>query len=255
MQVIPAIDLRGGKFVRLEQGDYGRETVFGDDPAAAATRWVAAGASRLHIVDLDGARDGVRANTAAVDAILAAVSVPLQLAGGIRSAQSAIELLSLGADRVVFGTAAIEAPDEVRATIDHSGADAVIVGVDALRGVVSTHGWTQATRVRAVDLMTEMTRIGVRRFMYTDTERDGTLSHPNFGSIAEVLETAPYPVIVAGGIATIEDLARLSALGAEAAVTGLAIYSGALDLRRAIEEIECGGANGQDAVVPRAKDR
>ena len=224
--------------MRLYQGAYERETVFGDDPAAAAIRWIEAGASRLHVVDLDGARDGVRANMAAVEAILAAASVPVQLGGGIRSAQSAMELLSLGVDRVIFGTAAIESPDEVRATIDQSGADSVVVGVDAKHGIVSTRGWTQSTQTRAVDLFAEMARIGVRRFMYTDTERDGTLSHPDFGSIAEVLETVPHPVIAAGGIATIDDLARLSALGAEAAVTGVAIYSGALDLRQAIEEVE-----------------
>ena len=238
MQVIPAIDLRNGKCVRLFQGDYDRETVFGDDPAAAATRWVAAGASRLHVVDLDGARDGVRANMAAVEAILAAVDVPVQLGGGIRSAQSAAELFSLGVDRVIFGTAAIESRDEVRTTIDQSGAESVVVGVDAKRGFVSTRGWTEATQVRAIDLMTEMAGIGVRRFMYTDTERDGTLSHPNFDSISEVLAAVPQPVIAAGGIATIDDLATLSAMGAEAAVTGVAIYSGALDLQKAIEEVE-----------------
>ena len=240
MQVIPAIDLRDGKCVRLFQGDYDRETVFSDDPAAAATRWVAAGASRLHVVDLDGARDGVRANMAAVEAILAAVNVPVQLGGGIRSAQSAADLLSIGVDRVIFGTAAIESRDEVRTTIDQLGAEAVVVGVDAKRGFVSTRGWTEATRVRATDLMTEMAGIGVRRFMYTDTERDGTLFHPNFDSISEVLEAVPHPVIAAGGIATIDDLATLSAMGAEAAVTGVAIYSGSLDLQKAIEEVERG---------------
>ena len=193
MQVIPAIDLRGGKCVRLLQGDYERETVFGDDPAAAARRWIDAGARRLHVVDLDGARDGVRANMPAVEAILNAANVPVQLGGGIRSAESAVELLSLGVDRVIFGTAAIESPGEVENTIDRSGADSVIVGVDAKRGFVSTRGWTEATRVRATDLITEMAGIGVRRFMYTDTERDGTLSHPNFDSIAEVLEAVPSP--------------------------------------------------------------
>ena len=242
MQVIPAIDLRNGKCVRLFQGDYERETVFGDDPAAAATRWVEAGASRLHVVDLDGARDGVRANMAAVEAILAAVNVPVQLGGGIRSAQSAAELLSLGVDRVIFGTAAIESPDEVRTMIEQAGAESVVVGVDAKRGLVSTRGWTEATKVRATDLTTEMAGLGVRRFMYTDTERDGTLSHPNFSSISEVLDAVPHPVIAAGGIATIDDLARLADMGAEAAVTGVAIYSGSLDLRRAIEEVERGGA-------------
>lgn len=252
MQVIPAIDLRGGKCVRLFQGDYERETVFGDDPAAAARRWIEAGAGRLHVVDLDGARDGVRANMPAVEAILAAATVPVQLGGGIRTAESAIELLGRGVDRVIFGTAAIESPGEVRETIHQAGADSVIVGVDAKGGLVSTRGWTAATRVRATDLMTEMARIGVRRFMYTDTERDGTLSHPNFGSIAEVLEAVPHPVIAAGGIATIDDLARLSDMGAEAAVTGVAIYSGALDLRRAIEDVEP-GASQQPG--PRTKER
>lgn len=240
MQVIPAIDLRGGKCVRLYQGDYERETVFGDDPAAAARRWVDAGASRLHVVDLDGARDGVRANMAAVEAILATANVPVQLGGGIRSSQSAKELLGLGVDRVIFGTAAIESPGEVQATIDQSGADSVVVGVDAKGGIVSTRGWTRGTQTRAVDLMTAMARIGVRRFMYTDTERDGTLSHPNFEAVAEVLEAVHHPVIAAGGIATIDDLSRLSDMGVEAAVTGVAIYSGALDLRQAIQEVERG---------------
>ena len=252
MQVIPAIDLRGGKCVRLFQGDYERETVFGDDPAAAARRWIEAGAGRLHVVDLDGARDGVRANMPAVEAILEAANVPVQLGGGIRTAESATELLSLGVDRVIFGTAAIESPVEVQKTIDQSGADSVIVGVDAKRGFVSTRGWTEGTQVRATDLITEMAGIGVRRFMYTDTERDGTLSHPNFDSIAEVLQAVPHPVIAAGGIATIDDLARLSDMGAEAAVTGVAIYSGALDLRRAIEEVERGA--GQQP-GPRTKER
>ena len=252
MQVIPAIDLRGGKCVRLFQGDYERETVFGDDPAAAARRWIEAGAGRLHVVDLDGARDAARANMPAVEAILAAASVPVQLGGGIRTAESAIELLGRGVDRVIFGTAAIESPGEVRKTIDQSGADSVIVGVDAKGGLVSTRGWTEATRVRATDLMTDMAGIGVRRFMYTDTERDGTLSHPNFGSISEVLTAVPHPVIAAGGIATIDDLARLSDMGAEAAVTGVAIYSGALDLQRAIEEVER-GASQQPG--PRTKER
>ena len=252
MQVIPAIDLRGGKCVRLFQGDYERETVFGDDPAAAARRWIEAGASRLHVVDLDGARDGVRANMPAVEAILEAANVPVQLGGGIRTAESAIELLSLGVDRVIFGTAAIESPGEVQKTIDQSGADSVIVGVDAKRGFVSTRGWTEGTQVRAADLITEMAGIGVRRFMYTDTERDGTLSHPNFESIAEVLQAVPHPVIAAGGIATIDDLARLSDMGAEAAVTGVAIYSGALDLQLAIREVERGASR---RTGPRTKER
>ncbi len=238
MQVIPAIDLRGGKCVRLRQGDYGRETVFDDDPVAVAARWVEAGAGRLHVVDLDGARDGRRVNASAVKAIVSSARAPVQVGGGVRSADTAVELTELGVDRVIFGTAAIESPEEVRSAICRIGQDRVIVGVDARKGVVATRGWTHSSGVRALDFMSGMADAGVRRFMYTDTERDGTLSHPNFDSIADALAAVRYPVIVAGGIAAIEDLARLSAMGAEAAVTGLAIYSGELDLRRAIREIE-----------------
>ena len=238
VQVIPAIDLRGGKCVRLRQGDYGRETVFDDDPSAVARRWVDAGASRLHVVDLDGARAGERVNAAAVESVVKSGAAPVQLGGGVRSAETAVELVELGVDRVVFGTAAIEAPAEVRKAVGLLGAERVIVSVDARGGMVMTRGWTRAGDGRAVDLMASMWEVGVRRFMFTDVERDGTLSHPNFDSIAEVLASVSCPVIAAGGVSTIGDLSRLSSMGVEAAVTGLAIYSGALDLRRAILEIE-----------------
>lgn len=237
MEVIPAIDLLGGKCVRLVQGDYKQQRVFDDDPVGVAERWVAAGATRLHVVDLDGARDGVRANADAVKAVVSSVNVPVQLGGGIRTAEDATTLRDIGVERVIFGTSAVTAPDQVAESVERLGADHVIVGVDARDGRVQTRGWTETSELIALDLIERMEELGVRRFMYTDTSRDGTLSHPNFESIESVIRSVSYPIVAAGGVASIDDLLRLAQLGAEAAVIGLAIYSGALDLERAIREV------------------
>ncbi len=237
MEVIPAIDLLGGKCVRLVQGDYEQQRVFDDDPVGVAKRWVSAGPTRLHVVDLDGARDGVRANAEAVKAVVSSVDVPVQLGGGIRTAEDAAVLIDLGVERVIFGTSAVTAPDEVAEAVEKLGADHVIVGVDARDGRVQTRGWTETSDLMALDLIQRMAELGVRRFMYTDTSRDGTLSHPNFESIESVIRSVSYPIVAAGGVASIDDLLQLAQLGAEAAVTGLAIYSGALDLERAIREV------------------
>jgi phosphoribosylformimino-5-aminoimidazole carboxamide ribotide isomerase len=238
MEILPAIDLRGGHCVRLTQGDYDRETVFDDDPAAVARRWADQGARRLHVVDLDGARDGVRGNAEAVSAIIAAVDIPVQLGGGVRDAAEARRLIDMGVDRVIFGTAAIEAPDQVKNAVEDLGPEHVIVGVDAKDGMVQTRGWLEGSQVSAADLARQMVDLGVRRFIYTDTSRDGTMTHPNFDAVAELQDNLRYPVIVAGGIASIEDLVELAKLGVEGAISGMAIYSGALDLRRAIETID-----------------
>lgn len=237
MEVIPAIDLRGGRCVRLYQGDYAKETVFSDDPVAVAARWRNAGARRIHVVDLDGARSGVRANAQAVMRIATESEVPVQVSGGIRSADIAAEVLRLGADRVIFGTAVVEAPDEVANAVAKFGSDRVVVGVDARDGLVATHGWTQGTSLRAVDLMNSMAELGVGRFMYTDIERDGTFAHPNLGAIAAILEAIDKPIIVAGGIADVPDLVALARMGVEAAVCGKAIYTGAIDLAEAIRRV------------------
>jgi len=238
MDVLPAIDLRGGRCVRLTQGDYDRETVFDDDPAGVARRWVDAGARRLHVVDLDGARDGVRSNADAVTAILDAVDIPVQLGGGVRTEADAMQLVNLGVDRVIFGTAAIEAPEQVANAVKSVGEDHVIVGVDAKDGMVQTRGWLEQSTVSAAELAQQMVDIGVRRFIYTDTSRDGTLSHPNFTAVADLKENLRYPIVVAGGISSIDDLVQLAELGAEGAITGMAIYSGAIDLKRAIETVD-----------------
>jgi len=238
MDVLPAIDLRGGRCVRLTQGDYDRETVFDDDPAGVARRWVDAGARRLHVVDLDGARDGVRSNADAVTAILDAVDIPVQLGGGVRTEADAMQLVNLGVDRVIFGTAAIEAPEQVANAVKSVGEDHVIVGVDAKDGMVQTRGWLEQSTVSAAELAQQMVDIGVRRFIYTDTSRDGTLSHPNFTAVADLKQNLRYPIVIAGGISSIDDLVQLAELGAEGAITGMAIYSGAIDLKRAIETVD-----------------
>jgi len=238
MEILPAIDLRNGHCVRLTQGDYDRETVFDDDPVGVAKRWLDQGARRLHVVDLDGARDGVRGNADAVAAIVQAVDIPMQLGGGVRDAAEAHRLIDIGVDRVIIGTAAIEAPDEVRAVVDDIGTEHVIVGIDAKDGMVQTRGWHETSKVTAIDLASQMVEIGVRRFIYTDTSRDGTLTHPNFDAVAELSDNLRYPIIVAGGIASIDDLVGLAKMGVESAISGMAIYSGALDLKCAIETID-----------------
>ena len=238
MDIFPAIDLRNGHCVRLTQGDYDRETVFDDNPAAVAKRWVDQGARRIHVVDLDGAREGIRANADAVAAIVEAIDIPVQLGGGVRDAAEARRLIDLGVDRVIMGTAAIEAPDEVQKAVEDVGSVHVIVGVDAKDGMVQTRGWIEESTVTAIDLAQQMVKLGVRRFIYTDTSRDGTLTHPNFEAVAELGENLRYPIIVAGGIASIDDLVRLAKLGVEGAISGMAIYSGALDLKKAIETID-----------------
>lgn len=237
MQVIPAIDLRGGKCVRLYQGDYERETVYSDDPLKTALRWVDMGAERLHIVDLDGAKEGSPANLAAVERIARATDAPLHLGGGIRDLATARAAVAAGASRVMLGTAAVEDADLIRALLDELGAERVIVSVDAKDGRVALRGWTESSEALATELVDDMARLGVVRFLYTDISRDGTLTEPNFAATGELAARAGISVLAAGGIARVEHLARLAALGAEGAIVGRAIYTGDIDLREAVEAV------------------
>ncbi|MCH7906197.1 MAG: 1-(5-phosphoribosyl)-5-[(5-phosphoribosylamino)methylideneamino]imidazole-4-carboxamide isomerase [Chloroflexi bacterium] len=237
MEVIPAIDLRGGKCVRLHQGDYAQETVFDDDPLAVLRRFEDAGATRINVVDLDGARDGARDNAAVVNEMAAAARVPLQVSGGIRDARTAAELVANGVARVVFGTAAVEAPGEVESAVRELGTERVVVGIDARDGVVATRGWTASADVRVLDLVREMAEIGVSRIQYTDINRDATLERPNFDAAAELLDNTTCRILIAGGISSIGDLLELSKLGVEGAVLGQAIYTGAIDLAEAVSAL------------------
>lgn len=233
MQVWPAIDLRGGKCVRLRQGDYARETVFGDDPAEMARRWVSAGADRLHLVDLDGARDGRAANRAAVAAILEAVEVPCQLGGGIRDEAAIAELLALGLSRLVIGTKALKEPDWFRA-MARRFPEQLAVGIDAKDGLVATDGWLEVSATPAVDFARQFAGEPLAAIIYTDIAKDGMMAGPNFEAMAEMQATASCPVIASGGVTTAEDVGRLARLGLAGCIVGRALYEGSLTLAAAL---------------------
>jgi phosphoribosylformimino-5-aminoimidazole carboxamide ribotide isomerase len=230
-QPIPAIDIRGGRCVRLVQGDYARERVFAEDPVEMARQWVEQGAQRLHVVDLDGARDGTRPNRATIQRLLAALSIPVQVGGGVRSLDTAQQLIADGADRVVIGTAAAEDPVALRTWLADLGPERLIVGVDARDGLVATHGWTTTTQLIAQDFCCQLSAIGVQRVLYTDIARDGTLEGPNVPALQRLLRAEPrVRVLASGGVSSLDDLRALAEAGAEGAIIGTALYDGRLSL-------------------------
>jgi phosphoribosylformimino-5-aminoimidazole carboxamide ribotide isomerase len=236
MEVIPAIDLKGGRCVRLYQGDFRQETVFSDDPVSMARHWSSLGAPRLHLVDLDGAASGQVCHLPVIGQIAKAIDIPVQVGGGIRQMESIESLLGAGVERVILGTVAIENPEMVREACHRLG-DAVIVGVDAREGHVSIHGWQKETTTTALDLVQQMAVLGVRRFIYTDILRDGTLSQPSFAAIAELTRNTSLPIIASGGITSTSHLARLSELGVEGAIVGRALYTGDIKLEEALSAL------------------
>jgi phosphoribosylformimino-5-aminoimidazole carboxamide ribotide isomerase len=231
-QPIPAVDIRGGRCVQLVQGDFGRETAYGDDPAEMARHWQALGAQRLHVVDLDGARDGVRGNAAAIADLLAAVDIPVQVGGGIRSLDTARLLLEQGADRVVVGTAAAEQPRALGQWLQALGAERLIVGVDARGGHVATHGWQNQTDLDVVTFCHLLAEVGVVRVLYTDVGRDGMLGGPDVEGTRAV--AGVLAVLGSGGVSSVDHLRRLAEAGAEGAIIGTALYEGRLSLPEAL---------------------
>lgn len=236
MDVIPAIDIRGGRCVRLAQGDYARETVFGEDPLAMARRWASLGARRIHVVDLDGARDGLQANAAIVRGIAAGVAVPVQTGGGLRTMAAIRATLEAGLDRVVIGTAAVKDPDLLREAIAVA-AERLIVSVDARDGRVALEGWTEATELDAVAFIEQLRAQGVCRIVYTDIARDGVTDGPNFAMYERVTRSIGIPVIAAGGVGSVDDVRRLGECGVEAAIIGRALYTGDIDLAAALAAV------------------
>ena len=236
MEVIPAIDLRGGKCVRLYQGDYNQETVFSGDPVEVARRWQSMGAQRLHIVDLDGAAQGSLCHASTIADIAHSVTIPVQVGGGLRDIDAVVKALDLGVARVILGTAAVEDQSFVQEACRRF-ANLVIVGVDARDGYVATRGWKESTTLTAAELVWQMESLRVGRFIYTDIARDGTLTEPNFEAIAAIVSQAHVPVIAAGGIASVEHLKRLSETGVEGAIVGRALYSGDIDLKEALKPL------------------
>jgi phosphoribosylformimino-5-aminoimidazole carboxamide ribotide isomerase len=235
IDIIPSIDLRNGKCVRLYKGDYHRETVFSDDPLDVALRWQSMGAPRLHIVDLDGAATGEILNLEIIQNITSALLIPVQLGGGIRQIETVEGLLKAGIDRVILGTAAVETPNLIAEACSRYH-ESIMVGIDARNGMVATRGWVNDTRLTAVDFAKSMISIGVRRVIYTDIERDGTLTEPNFNAIKEMIESTGIPVIAAGGVSSLAHLQTLRKLGAEGAIIGKALYTGDIDYKQSLEE-------------------
>ena len=234
MEVIPAVDIKGGRCVRLYQGDYGRETVYSDSPVDMALRWVELGAARIHIVDLDAAKAGTPVNHETAGAIAAAVPVPVQLGGGVRSLETATHAAALGISRVIIGTAAAGDMELVRSVCEALGPERVVVSIDARGGYVALNGWTETTGLRVQDMLDGLGATGVRRFVYTDIARDGTLTEPSWDEIVKVHEATGLKMIVAGGVSSVEHLLRLREIGAEAAIVGKAVYTGDIDLSDAV---------------------
>jgi len=236
MEIIPAIDIKDGRCVRLYQGDYEQITVFDHDPVAVAQKWAKLGAQRIHVVDLDGAKVGRPVNAQVVFAIVRAVSVPVQLGGGLRDLAAVDAALNLGVERVILGTAAVRDPALIGRLVQQYG-PRVVVGVDARDGWVAAQGWMETSHIKADDLVRRMGGLGVQSVVYTDIGRDGTLAGPNMSAVAEMVEVGGPEIIASGGVATIDDLVALAKAGAAGTIVGKALYTGAFDLAEALDHV------------------
>ena len=242
MIVIPAVDIRNGKCVRLLQGDPNAETVFSDDPAAMAKRWEAAGASLIHVVDLDGALEKQPRNLERIREICDRVGVDIQVGGGLRDIKTIRMVLEMGVQRVVIGTEAIRNPDLV-VTACREFPGRIVVGIDAREGRVAIEGWTETTGVAAVDLARQFEDSGVAAINFTDIHRDGMQTGPNIEETRRLAESIKIPVVASGGVSSIQDIIHLLPLessGVVGVITGKALYSGTLDLAEAIGIAEMG---------------
>ena len=236
MKLFPAIDIRGGKCVRLLKGDFDQETVFSDSPADMAAQWESQGAEFLHLVDLDGARAGKPQNLETVKAILAKVKIPVELGGGIRNLEDIKEVLGLGVRRVILGSVAVHDPALVKAACEQYG-DRVVVGIDAKEGMVAVEGWGQTSNLEAPVLGRMMAEAGVKTIIYTDISRDGTLGGVNVAATVEMAEKSGLEVVASGGIKDLEDIKALKEhekSGVAGAILGKSLYMHTLDLKEAL---------------------
>lgn len=240
MIVFPAIDIRNGKCVRLTEGRFDKETIFGDNPEEMAKKWASLGAEFLHVVDLDGALAGKSVNLSAIEAIVKNVDIPVQLGGGIRTLENIEELLSLGVSRVILGSVAVKNPNLVREACKKYG-DRIIVGIDARDGIVAVEGWGVSGGVEADALAKQMAEVGVKRIIYTDISRDGMLNGVNVKATARLAKLSNIAVIASGGVSSIEDIKAVKVVessGVEGVIVGKAIYTDSLDLREALKVAE-----------------
>ena len=239
MEVIPAIDLLDGKCVRLYQGDYDRASIFNDNPVEVARQWASEGATRLHVVDLDGAKEGKSVNLSVIEAIARAIDIPVQVGGGLRDRDLVSRLLDTGVQQAILGTIAVENPQLVT-QLCREFSDRIMVGIDARNGKVATRGWLETSEVEATKLAAEMAQAGAAAIIYTDIHRDGTLSGPNMEALRELAESIDIPVIASGGVSSLTDLLSLLSLesaGVTGAIVGKAIYTGDVSLKEAVRAV------------------
>ena len=238
--IYPAIDIRGGKCVRLVQGDYNQETVYNESPLAAAKAWEAQGGSYIHLVDLDGAKAGHPVNDEVIGQIAAGVNVPVQVGGGLRTVSDVKRLLSLGVSRVIIGTAAIEDRAFTEEVLGTYG-DKVAIGIDARNGYVATRGWLETSEVKAEELAKELASKGAETFIFTDISRDGMMQGPNVDAIVSLAKSSGRTVIASGGVSVLDDLVRLHEYNREGvggAIVGKALYTGNIDLAEAVKALQ-----------------
>ena len=229
MQILPAIDLRGGNCVRLRQGDYNQETVFGNNPAEMAKHWESLGGQFLHIVDLDGAKDGTQVNLEAIRAIVRAVQIPCELGGGIRNEETIRLMLDLGLERLVIGTLALRDPDWFRRMCEKFP-NRLVLGIDAKNGFVATDGWLEVSQRRAIELAREHEDIPLAAIVYTDIATDGMMKGANVPAMKEMKDAVRVPIVASGGVTTPADVYALRDAGLDACIIGRALYEGTIKL-------------------------
>lgn len=231
MQILPAIDIREGKAVRLFKGDFNQETIVNPNVLEQAKLFSTSGIGFIHVVDLDGALDGVATNRNLIATLKSETGLGVEVGGGIRTLEQIQDYLSAGIDRVIIGSMAVKNPDFVKEAIDRFGAEKIVVGIDAKGGLVATEGWLETSQVNFIDLALEMEKIGVRLFVYTDVDRDGTLTGPNFSHYEQLLNhLTKAKVIASGGIHALSDLERLEEIGVAGTIVGKAYYNGNISL-------------------------
>ncbi|HYW17812.1 MAG TPA: 1-(5-phosphoribosyl)-5-[(5-phosphoribosylamino)methylideneamino]imidazole-4-carboxamide isomerase [Nodularia sp. (in: cyanobacteria)] len=239
MDVIPAIDLLEGRCVRLYQGDYERSQVFSENPVEIAKEWVDQGATRLHLVDLDGAKAGKVVNLKAIEAIAGAISIPIEIGGGLRDRTSVEQVFNLGVQWAILGTVAVEQPQLVQ-ELCQEFPQKIIIGIDARNGLVATRGWLETSEVLATQLAVQMQELGAAAIIYTDIHRDGTLIGPNLEALRELASAISIPIIASGGVSSVTDLLSLLGLemqGVKGVIVGRALYTGDISLREALSAI------------------
>lgn len=237
MRLYPAIDLKDGKCVRLFKGDYNQMTVFGE-PVEMAKKWESQGAKFLHLVDLDGAKDGVSKNLEVIKDIIANINIPVELGGGIRNIEQIKKILDIGVSRVILGSIAVKNPAIVKEAIDLFGSERIVVGVDAKEFKVAINGWLEDTKLDALEFCKELEQIGVKYVIFTDISKDGTMTGVNLEQTKVLVDNTNLEIIASGGVASIDDLRKVDSIGCEGVIIGKAIYLGTINLEEAEKEFD-----------------